>query len=275
MFPRNCKSRAGRRDGKSFGRWSRRSRSTSRRFASCIGSVRPLLSEAPNKVVCNIVGGVISPLLANIYLHWFEKQHGRRDGPGTWANSKLVRYADDFVVLARYQSPQLVNWIERLLEGRFRLTINREKTRIVKMRQPGESLTFLGFTLRYDRDLHGRDHRYLNVIPSAKALARAREKIRDMTGPQRCCVPIPAVDPRDQPLDDELESVLPLRLSPFGVPPAELVCRRTIESSPATSESTPLPNRGRQDSLCQAATPRPAAFVTVLRLTPCECLGAR
>jgi RNA-directed DNA polymerase len=136
-------------------------------------------------------GGVISPLLANIYLHWFEKQHGRGDGPGRWANSKLVRYADDFVVLARYQSRQLVNWIEGLLEGRFRLTINREKTRIVKMRQPGESLTFLGFTLRYDRDLFGRDQRYLNVIPSAKALARAREKIRDMTGPQRCCVPIP------------------------------------------------------------------------------------
>jgi RNA-directed DNA polymerase len=136
-------------------------------------------------------GGVISPLLANIYLHWFEKQHGRHDGPGTWANSKLVRYADDFVVLARYQSRQLINWIERLLEGRFQLTINREKTRIVKMRQPGESLTFLGFTLRYDRDLHGRDHRYLNVMPSAKALARAREKVRDMTGPQRCCMPIP------------------------------------------------------------------------------------
>jgi RNA-directed DNA polymerase len=136
-------------------------------------------------------GGVISPLLANIYLHWFEKKHGRQDGPGTWANSKLVRYADDFVVLARYQSKQLVNWIERLLEGRFRLTINREKTRIVKMREPGESLTFLGFTLRYDRDQFGRDRQYLNVIPSAKALARAREKIRDLTGSQRCFVPIP------------------------------------------------------------------------------------
>jgi RNA-directed DNA polymerase len=136
-------------------------------------------------------GGVISPLLANIYLHWFEKQHGRSDSPGTWANSKLVRYADDFVVLARYQSRQLVNWVERLLEGRFRLTINREKTRVVKMREPGESLTFLGFTLRYDRDQFGRDASYLNVIPSAKALARAREKIRELTGPQRCCVPIP------------------------------------------------------------------------------------
>jgi len=138
-------------------------------------------------------GGVVSPLLANIYLHWFEKQFRRGDGPGTWAKAKLVRYADDFVVLARYQSRLLVNWIEGLLEGRFRLTINREKTRIVKMRQPGESLTFLGFTLRYDRDLHGRGRRYLNVIASKKALARAREKIREMTGPQRCCVPIPQV----------------------------------------------------------------------------------
>jgi RNA-directed DNA polymerase len=136
-------------------------------------------------------GGVISPLLANLYLHWFEKQHGRKDGPGTWANSKLVRYADDFVVLARYQSSQLVNWIERLLEERFRLTINREKTRIVKMREPGENLTFLGFTMRYARDLHGRDHRYLQVMPSKKALTRARDKIRDLTGPQRCFVPIP------------------------------------------------------------------------------------
>ncbi len=136
-------------------------------------------------------GGVISPLLANLYLHWFEKQLRRRDGPGTWANAKLVRYADDFVVLARYQSGQLIGWIERMLEGRFRLTINREKTRIVKMRQPSESLTFLGFTLRYDRDQYGRDRRYLNVMPSEKALARAREKIRELTGPQRCFVPIP------------------------------------------------------------------------------------
>jgi RNA-directed DNA polymerase len=85
----------------------------------------------------------------------------------------------------------LTKWIEGLLEGRFRLTINREKTRIIKMRQPGESLNFLGFTLRYDRDKLGRDHRYLNVTPSAKALARAREKIRDMTGPERCFMPIP------------------------------------------------------------------------------------
>jgi RNA-directed DNA polymerase len=94
-------------------------------------------------------------------------------------------------VLARYQSRQLVTWIERTLEGRFRLTINREKTRVVSWRAPGTSLNFPGFTLRYDRDLHGRDRRYLNVVPAAKAQARARDKLRELTGPRRCFVPIP------------------------------------------------------------------------------------
>jgi RNA-directed DNA polymerase len=138
-------------------------------------------------------GGVISPLLSNLYLHWFEKLFYRSDGPGRWANAKLVRYADDFVVLARYQSQQLIHWIENLLEGRFRLTVNREKTRIVKLHEPGQSLNFLGFALRYDRDLHGRDHRYLNVFPSAKSMARAHDRVRELTGPKRCFVSIRAV----------------------------------------------------------------------------------
>jgi RNA-directed DNA polymerase len=135
-------------------------------------------------------GGVISPLLANLYLHWFEKRFYSSDGPGRWANAKLVRYADDFVVLARYQSRQLVNWIEGLLEGRFQLTVNREKTQLVKLHEPGQSLNFLGFTLRYDRDLFGRDKRYLNIFPSAKAMTRAHDRVRELTGPKRCFVPI-------------------------------------------------------------------------------------
>ena len=136
-------------------------------------------------------GGSLSPLLANLYLHWFEKQFTRSDGPGTWAKAKLVRYADDFVVLARYQSGRLIAWIEETLEGRFRLTVNRDKTSIVKLHQPGQSLTFLGFTLRYDRDRHGRDHRYLNVTPSARAMGKARERIRELTDRKRNFVPIP------------------------------------------------------------------------------------
>jgi RNA-directed DNA polymerase len=136
-------------------------------------------------------GGVISPLLANVYLHWFEVRFHRAEGPGTWANARIVRYADDFVVLARHVGTRIVNWIESTLEGRFRLTINRQKTRVVPMQQTGAELNFLGFTFRYERDRFGRDHRYLHVEPSAKAEQRLRDKIRDQTGPQWGWLPLP------------------------------------------------------------------------------------
>jgi RNA-directed DNA polymerase len=103
------------------------------------------------------------------------------DGPGTWAGAKLVRYADDFVVLARRLDVRIVEWIESTLEGRFRLTINREKTRVVRMPQPQASLDFLGFTFRYERDLHGRARRYLRVEPSRKAEQRLRDRVRERT----------------------------------------------------------------------------------------------
>lgn len=135
-------------------------------------------------------GGVISPLLANIYLHWFEKTFEGPTGPGTWAKAKLVRYADDFVILAHYQGPRLIAWVESQLEGRFRLTINRKKTSIVDLNQPGTSVDFLGFTFRYDRDLKGRGHRYLNVFPSKKALSHLRNKVRELTDSNRKFMPL-------------------------------------------------------------------------------------
>lgn len=136
-------------------------------------------------------GGVISPLLANVYLHWFEKAFYRSDGPANWAQAKLVRYVDDFVICARIQSRRLIDWVESQLEGRFRLTVNREKTRVVNLKRPGESLDFLAFTFRYDRDLKGRGHRYLNVFPSAKSVAKARDRLRIETNRRRCFVPLP------------------------------------------------------------------------------------
>src|SRR5471032_33292 len=68
-------------------------------------------------------GGVISPLLANIYLHGFDKCFHAKEGPAQWAKARLVRYADDFVVMARYQGPQLVEWVEKTLEGGLGLKI--------------------------------------------------------------------------------------------------------------------------------------------------------
>lgn len=136
-------------------------------------------------------GGVISPLLANIYLHWFEKAFYRSDGPASWAKAKLVRYADDFVILACKQTDRLREWVERQVEGRFQLTINRKKTRVVRMHQPGESIDFMSYTFRYDRDRYGRVRRYLNVFPSDKALQRLRNKLRGLICSSKAFLPIP------------------------------------------------------------------------------------
>lgn len=136
-------------------------------------------------------GGVISPLLANLYLHWFDTVF-HRHGPGTWAKARLVRYADDFVIMARYVGPQIRDWVEHTVEGWLGLTINREKTRVVCVtRQSGESLDFVGYTFRYDRDRFGRGTRYLTAYPSDKAVARRRERTRELVGRKQCFVPMP------------------------------------------------------------------------------------
>jgi RNA-directed DNA polymerase len=136
-------------------------------------------------------GGVISPLLANIYLNWFDKVFYFASGPGQWAKARLVRYADDFVVMARYLGEPLQDWIEAKLEGWMGLVLNREKTRVVQLREPGARLDFLGYSFRYDADLKGGAGRYLNLFPSKKALAKEREQLRRLTSVQWCYQPIP------------------------------------------------------------------------------------
>ncbi len=137
-------------------------------------------------------GGVISPLLANSFLHWFDRAFHQAGGPYHWANARLVRYADDFVVLARFQGDRLIRWMELLLEDRMDLTINRDKTSTVRLEE-GDRLDFLGFTLWYAPDLKGRGHRYLRLEPSAKALSRERAKLHDLTSKRWCFKPVPAV----------------------------------------------------------------------------------
>jgi RNA-directed DNA polymerase len=136
-------------------------------------------------------GGVISPLLANIYLHWFDHVFHAKGGPAQWARAVLVRYADDFVVLARSAGEDLREFIEKKIEDWLGLKINREKTRVVNLREQGAALEFLGYSFRLDRDKHGRKMRYWNMQPSAKALAREREKLRGLINHRRCFQPLP------------------------------------------------------------------------------------
>lgn len=91
-------------------------------------------------------GGVISPLLANVYLHWFDKVFTRYNALHHWG-AKLVRYADDFVILFRgkRKAAEAIEWVKHRLEDQMHLKLNEEKTHLVSVCKLGESFTFLSY----------------------------------------------------------------------------------------------------------------------------------
>ena len=137
-------------------------------------------------------GGVISPLLANVYLHWFDPFFHAADGPAHWAQATLVRYADDMLIVARHVGGRLRGWIEHTLEARMNLEVNRDKTQVVRLRWEGGSVDFLGFTFGFAQGRRSSGH-YLRVVPSRKALAKERERLRALTSSRQCWQPIPAL----------------------------------------------------------------------------------
>lgn len=133
------------------------------------------------------------PLLANIYLHWFDKIFHGSAGPGTWAKAVLVRYADDFVIVARYMTNKIVSWVENNLEGKFGLIINREKTKIVDLDFRKGKLDFLGFTLHKEMVRNAPWIKYCKIQPSKKSIKRAKESIRELTNPSKGYKSIPTI----------------------------------------------------------------------------------
>ena len=126
-------------------------------------------------------GGVISPLLANIHLHWFETIVSLT-AKACGQVMSIVRYADDFVILARKWADGFLQKVEGILEGRMGLTVNREKTKMLDFREPHTTLTFLGYDFRMVRDrLFGTGKRYLTFGPSKKSMKGIREKIHAIT----------------------------------------------------------------------------------------------
>ncbi len=119
-------------------------------------------------------GGVISPLLANIYMHLVDKIVNDSRKLFYHLGIKIVRYADDFVLMGRAMPQQAVERLGSILE-RMGLKLNETKTRIVKATET--EFKFLGFTVRYDKDIKGRDKRYWNIIPSNKSEKKLREKL--------------------------------------------------------------------------------------------------
>jgi RNA-directed DNA polymerase len=129
-------------------------------------------------------GGVISPLLANIYLNLFDRMFSsyRR---ATCLAAELIRYADDFVVLMRGGVERVGEKVRQVLAG-LELTVNEGKTRVVDARQ--ESFTFLGFSFRRKRS--AETGRWIVLVePSKKAEQRFREEVRALTARWTHCLP--------------------------------------------------------------------------------------
>jgi RNA-directed DNA polymerase len=131
-------------------------------------------------------GGVISPLLANIYLHVLDTEFARRK------LGELVRYADDGVVLCRSaaQAGAALEAVRDILAG-LGLELHPDKTKVVDLRQGREGLDFLGchFHARMSGKLWEQQRvvrYYLHRWPSQQAMKRLRDKVRDRTGRNRC-----------------------------------------------------------------------------------------
>lgn len=124
-------------------------------------------------------GGVISPLLANIYLHQLDAEWVRRDlTTRRGANAQLVRYADDFVILSDKPVRGLVPVVQEVLGG-LGLRLNMEKSRVVRA---GAGFDFLGFRFVRTSSERQDGKRLTYFFPSPKSVRRVKAKVRDRCG---------------------------------------------------------------------------------------------
>jgi RNA-directed DNA polymerase len=123
-------------------------------------------------------GGVISPLLANLYMNRFLK-HWRGTGRGEVYRAQVVSYADDFVILSRGHAAEALAWTRRVM-AKLGLALNETKTAIRDARR--ERFDFLGYSFgphHYRKD----GHWYLGASPSKKSVLRLKAKVSDILVP--------------------------------------------------------------------------------------------
>src|ERR1035437_5741145 len=123
-------------------------------------------------------GGVISPLLANLYMNRMLKGW-RQTRRGEQYRAKIVNYADDFVILSRGKAKEALEWTRGVLE-RLGLTLNERKTSIRNARK--ERFDFLGYTFGpHFSKRTGRE--YIGCSPSKKSVNRIRQKVAEQLAP--------------------------------------------------------------------------------------------
>jgi RNA-directed DNA polymerase len=123
-------------------------------------------------------GGVVSPMLANLYMNRLLKGW-RNTKRGEQFQARVVSYADDFVILSRGKAAQALDWT-RSVVTRLGLTLNEAKTSIKPARQ--QSFDFLGYT--FGPHCYAPNGRwYLGASPSKKSVARIKQKVGDLLVP--------------------------------------------------------------------------------------------
>jgi RNA-directed DNA polymerase len=123
-------------------------------------------------------GGVISPLLANIYFNRFLR-HWERQGMGQKLRARVINYADDFVIVSRGHAAEALAWTRRVMTG-LSLRLNQSKTCVRDARR--ESFDFLGYTFGEEYHVYERK-RYLAAWPSKKSVRRLKEKLHAALAP--------------------------------------------------------------------------------------------
>ena len=125
-------------------------------------------------------GGVISPLLANLYMNRYLK-HWRKTGKGAEYRAIIVNYADDFVILGRGYATEAREWTGRVM-SRIGLTLNEAKTSVKDARR--ETFNFLGYTFGPMR--HWKDGKwYTAARPADKAIGQLKRAVYDLLQPSQ------------------------------------------------------------------------------------------
>jgi RNA-directed DNA polymerase len=138
-------------------------------------TVRETLAGTPQ-------GGVISPLLANIYLHLLDRIWAKKCG----SLGVLIRYADDFVVMCTTESKakEALRQVQ-FVTNKLGLVLHPEKTRMVELTRGKGSFVFLGCTIRKKRSILRNPRRhYMQRWPSPKAMKRVRTRVHELTDPR-------------------------------------------------------------------------------------------
>ncbi len=149
----------------------------------------PVIGEDKGGTRRNVGGGKANskgtPLLANCYLHLLDRIWGKHQL--RWKlKARIVRYADDFVVLCAGKVDAPLNAVRQVL-GRLDLTLNEAKTCIVDARQ--ESFNFLGFAIRVSKGWKSGKS-YPHACPAAKSLAKIKQRITQLTARERTPIPL-------------------------------------------------------------------------------------